>query len=605
MVSTRLRPSCPRTFEIDLAIGLLYTQRNRARPISNAVAVLKALNIRNFALVAELDIEFGDGLTVITGESGAGKSILLDALSLVLGARARRAAIRPGSSGCDVSAEFDIDRRPQVRDTLDALDMLLAGDETTCLVRRHAGENRSRSFVNGVPATLSALQSITGPLVDVHGQDEHRQLLARDVQRRLLDEFGVAPELVSATAETFQERSAASRQLEECRAEVARARERKSLVGYQIDELTALGDSIGRFDELTATYKRLTRARELIGTIGGATNELDEDLIARTSRLATLLDGTDDPHPNLRAAVDLATVAHTHLEETLTELRRYLDSFPEDDRELAEVDAELAALHDLSRKHRIPGRDLGAHLAKLEKELASLSVNENRLADLETRAERAETRFLTAAKLLSKARRSAATTFSKSVTARFGELGLADASIDVEFQDAESAAGLETVEFKATTNPKYPAGGLAEIASGGELARISLAIEVVAAERSRLPCLILDEADIGVGGVAADVLGRMLKRLSKKTQVIAITHAPQLAALGDAHLKVEKTTDQDTVIRVLAGVERLEELARMLGGRTVTGATRDYARTLLAEAEDSTGDSSVDASSVSPQAASG
>ncbi|MCY3623245.1 MAG: DNA repair protein RecN [Gammaproteobacteria bacterium] len=557
-----------------------------ACPISGAVAVLKALNIRNFALVAELDIEFGDGLTVITGESGAGKSILLDALSLVLGARARRAAIRPGTSGCDVSAEFDIDSRPPVRDRLVALDMLLASDETTCLVRRHAGENRSRSFVNGIPATLAALQSITGPLVDVHGQDEHRLLLARDVQRRLLDEFGVDPKLVSATAECFRERSTAKQQLDECRAEVARAREHKSLVSYQIDELTALGDSIDRFDELTATYKRLTRARELIGTIGGATTELDEELITRTSRLAALLDGTDDPHPNLRTAVDLATAAHTHLEEILGELRRYLDSFPEDDRELGEVDAELAALHDVSRKHRVPAGDLGAHLANLQEELASLAVNENRLADLATRAEKADAKFLGAAESLSTARRSAAATFSTSVTERFAELGLADASIDVEFFDAESAAGLEAVEFKVATNPKYPAGALAEIASGGELARISLAIEVVAAERSRLPCLILDEADIGVGGVAADVLGRMLKRLSKNTQVIAITHAPQIAALGDAHLRVEKTTDQDTAVRVLTDDERLEELARMLGGRTVTGATRDYARTLLAEAED-------------------
>lgn len=567
--------------------------------------MLKALNIRNFALVAELDIEFGDGLTVITGESGAGKSILLDALSLVLGARARRAAIRPGTSGCDVSAEFDIDSRPRVRDTLDALDMLLAGDETTCLVRRHASENRSRSFVNGVPATLAALQSITGPLVDVHGQAEHRQLLVRDVQRRLLDEFGVDPKLVSTTAQSFRERSAAKRQLEACRAEVAGAREHKSLVGYQIDELRALGDSVHRFEELTATYKRLTRARELIGTIGGATNELDEELITRTSRLAALLDGADDPHPNLRTAIDLANAAHTHLEETLGELRRYLDSFPEDDRELAEVDAELAALHDISRKHRVPARDLAAHLARLEEELASLAVNENRLADLETRAAKAEANFLANAESLSKERRSAAATFSKSVTGRFAELGLADASIDVEFQRAESAAGLETVEFKVTTNPNYPAGGLAEIASGGELARISLAIEVVAAERSRLPCLILDEADIGVGGVAADVLGRMLKRLSKHTQVIAITHAPQIAALGGAHLKVEKTTDQDTAIRVLTDDERIEELARMLGGRTVTGATRDYARTLLEEAEDSVGGTVGREPLLSPHAASG
>ena len=232
---------------------------------------------------------------------------------------------------------------------------------------------------------------------------------------------GSTPKLVSATEESFRERSTAQRELEECRVAVAAAEEHKSLVRYQIDELEALGDAIHRFDELTATYKRLTRARELIGTIGGAANELDEELIARTSRLAGLLDGADDPHPNLRAAVDLATAAHTHLEETLSELRRYLDSFPEDDRELAEIDAELAALHEVSRKHRVPGRDLGAHLAKLEEELGSLTVNENRLGRLAARAEKAETKFLAVAKSLSKARRTAGVTFSKSVTARLAE----------------------------------------------------------------------------------------------------------------------------------------------------------------------------------------
>ncbi len=547
--------------------------------------MLKALNIRNFALVAELDIEFSDGLTVITGESGAGKSILLDALGLVLGARARRAALRPGTSGCDVSAEFDIAGRRRVLDTLDKLDMLVPGEDATCLVRRHAGESRSRAFVNGVPTTLSVLQSITGPLVDVHGQDEHRQLLARDVQRRLLDEFGVAPDLVSATAASFREREETRRQLDECRDEVARTREHKSLVRYQIDELSALGETIHRFDDLTTTYKRLIRARELTESVGGAANQLGEELIARISGLAGLLEDTDDPHPNLRAAVELTTAAHTQLEEALAELRRYLDSFPEDDRDLAQVDAALSDLHDVARKHRVPANDLPSHLARLEEEFESLSVNEARLAELETRADEADDRFLTAGNALSQARRGAAATFVEAVTGRLGELGLVDASLDVAFDSAESANGLETVEFKVTTNPKYPAGSLAQIASGGELARISLAIEVVAAERSRLPCLILDEADIGVGGVAADVLGRMLKRLAKNTQVIAITHAPQIAALGDAHLKVEKTTDQDTVIHVLTESDRLEELARMLGGRSVTGATRDYARNLLEQAE--------------------
>ena len=562
--------------------------------------MLKALYIRNFALVAELDIEFGEGLTVITGESGAGKSILLDALSLVLGARARRSAIRPGTGGCDVSAEFDIRHRPQVHAVLDHFELLDPEEKSACLVRRTAGEHRSRAFVNGVPATLVALRSITEPLVDVHGQDEHRQLLTRDVQRRLLDEFGVDAKLLSATAASYRDRTDLAEAYADCQAQVAHARDHKSLLSYQVDELAALGDSIHRFDELTATHKRLSRAQELVATIGAAATEIDEELIARTSRLAGLLDDTDDPHPNLRAALEMAMSANAHLEEALNELRRYLDSFPEDDAELAELDETLAAVHDVARKHRVPAADLASRLGQLEADLRSLTVNETRLHDLGNRAAEAEARFQAVGESLSNARRRAAAAFSKAVTERFAELGLADASLDVEFAPAESADGLETVEFKVITNPKYPPGSLSEIASGGELARISLAIEVVAAERSRLPCLILDEADIGVGGVAADVLGRMLRRLSTNTQVIAITHAPQIAALGDAHLKVEKTSEQDTVIRILTDTDRVEELARMLGGRTVTEATRKYARTLLAEA----GETSTGAPSLSPDAAS-
>jgi len=547
--------------------------------------MLKALYIRNFALVAELDIEFGAGLTVITGESGAGKSILLDALALVLGARLRRSSLRPGTAACDVSAEFDIGNHPAIRDALGELD-IDGVDGNNCLVRRTANENRSRAFVNGVPGTLATLKSVTEPLIDIHGQDEHRQLLLGAVQRRLLDEFGVYPKLVEETAESYRERTSLEAELAEVRRSVADARDRKSLLGYQIAELAALGDEIDRFDALTETHRRLSRARELVASVGAAAHELDENLVARVARLAGVLEQADDPHPRLRAAMDLAGSAQTHLEEAVGELRRYLDSFPEDDAELEATESALGALHDVARKHGVPAPDLGRRLAEIRQEFDALAVDEARLEELDTRTGHAESRFRKAGEALSKARRRAAKAFSKEVTGTLAELGLKDGSLCVEFEPAESAAGLETVEFKVVTNPKYPPGGLAEIASGGELSRISLAIEVVAANRSRLPCLVLDEADIGVGGVAADVLGRLLRRLSKNTQVIAITHAPQIAALGDAHFKVVKTSAQDTVVEPLTGAERTRELARMLGGREVTDATRAYAETLLAEAED-------------------
>lgn len=549
--------------------------------------MLRALNIRNFALVEELDIEFGAGLTVITGESGAGKSILLDALSLVLGARARSSQLRPGVESCTVSAEFEVGDHPACLALLRRLELLDGDEDAACLVRRTASERRSRAFVNGTPTTLAVLQSLTAPLIDIHGQHEHRRLLERDTQRRLLDESGVDAALLTATATSYHERAALTQELAKRRADVDSRRERESLVRYQVDELAALGDTVHKVDEIAARHRRLSRAQELLATIGSTVVELEEELIGRISRLANRLEGVDDSHASLSAAMELASSAHTHLEEALTELRSYLSSFPEDDIELAQLDQSLAALHDMARKHRVAAADLGTHLNDLRAELAALADGKASVDDLAELAAAAEQRFRTAAQALSKARRQAAPRFAEHVTATLTELGMPSASLSVEFEPAESAAGLETVQFKAVTNPRYGAASLAEIASGGEMSRISLAIQVAAAERSHLPCLILDEADIGVGGTTADVLGRLLRRLSSHTQVIAITHAPQIAALGDTHLKVVKTSTQDTAIHALQGVARTEELARMLGGRTITDESRTYAETLLADAASS------------------
>ena len=546
--------------------------------------MLRALNIRNFALVQELDIELGPGLTVITGESGAGKSILLDALGLVLGARAKSSQIRPGAESCEVSAEFDVREHPASLNALRQLDLFAEPDNATCLVRRTAGERRSRAFVNGTPTTLAVLQSLTAPLIDIHGQHEHQQLLGRETQRQLLDEYGVDAGLVTATAESYLERTALADELAERRADMAQRLDRESLLRYQVDELAGLGDALQNVADLTARHRRLNQAQEIVAAVGGAVVELEENLSGRVAHLATLLDGIDDRHANLATARELASSAQTYLEETVTELRHYLSSFPEGDSELKQIDLSLAALHDMARKHRVATADLANHLAKLQAELDALADGEAKLGDLAERAEAAEQRYHAAAKALSKARRKAAAPFADHVTQTLSRLGMQGASLNVTFESAESANGLESVQFKATTNPRYPAATLADIASGGELSRISLAIQVAAAKRSRLPCLILDEADIGVGGTTADVLGRMLQELSANTQVIAITHAPQIAALADSHLKVVKTSAQDTVIDTLHGTERVEELARMLGGRTITNESRTYAETLLADA---------------------
>lgn len=547
--------------------------------------MLKALNIRNFALVAELDIEFGPGLTVVTGESGAGKSILLDALSMVLGARVKRSQLRPGASACDVSAEFDVAESAAARTQLQDLAMARVDDDTTCLVRRTAAEGRSRAFVNGVPVTLEILRSLTEPLIDIHGQHEHRQLLIRDVQRRLLDDFGVDADLVVAVRDAFRFRARLRGELDAQRKAVAEARERKSLLGYQIDEIEALGDALNRVAEITALHKRLSRAREWTEVTDNAIETLDGHLVDHAARLASTLDGIDDDHPRLKDAVELTLSAQAHLEEALSELRRYRDALPDDGSRLADVDTVLAGIHDVARKHRVQAADLGEHLQALKAEFAGLWGAEERIDELARSSAEADAQYLARGAALSEARSRAAGPFSERVEAVVAKLGLPDAEFGVRFEAAETADGLEAVEFRMTTNPRYPSGRLSEFASGGELSRFALAIEVVAAESSKLPCLVLDEADIGVGGTTADVVGRLLLQLARSTQVIAITHAPQVAALGTTHLLVSKTGAQDTVIETLDDAQRTEELARMLGGRTVTDKSRNYAKALLADGE--------------------
>ena len=276
-----------------------------------------------------------------------------------------------------------------------------------------------------------------------------------------------------------------------------------------------------------------------------------------------------------------------YLEEAGDELRRYLDSFDDADETLADVDARLSSLHDAARRHRVPPAALSEHLAALQAELEELADEDSRLAELESHAGDAAAQFKQLAQELSQERRQAAEPFAARVTDAIRELGLREASLQVRFTTAESPAGLERVDYIIATNPQYPEGRLADIASGGEISRISLAIQLVAAEHSALPCMILDEADVGVGGTSADVLGRVLRRLSRNAQVIAITHAPQIAALADAHLKVVRNDAKDIDIVRLDADGRVGELARMLGGRTVTEESRSYAATLLREARES------------------
>lgn len=546
-------------------------------------AVLKALTIRDFALVARLEIAFDQGLTVITGESGAGKSILLGALGLVLGDRAAADAVRPGAERADVTAEFDLSGCPDSVDLLAAQDLTDTDQPTRCLVRRIVGaDGRSRAFVNGTPATLQTLRELCAGLIDIHGQHEHARLLAREVQLSLLDDYGVTPSLLAECRTAYRQWQRADVSARELAAQIAARADRAALLEYQLGELEALGLADGDYERIDASHRRLGQARALREATGAVIDLLTEH--APVGAALRRLDTLDDNHSRLEAARETLRAAADLVEDAVHDLRAYDDTLDVDPEVFADLDRQLVAMLDLARKHRVHASELVRHAEGLRAELATQGSDRSELDHLRATASAERARFATLAERIRGERRAAASSFESAVGACMNTLGIRGGALHVQFSEAENESGIDTIEFFVTTNPKYPPGSLGRIASGGERARISLAIQVAAAARSALPCLVLDEADVGVGGTTADVVGRLLRALAEHTQVLCVTHAPQVAALGHHHLKVQKDAAQDTQIEPLPGDARIEELARMLAGADVNERARDYARTLLDDA---------------------
>ncbi len=548
-----------------------------------ANAVLRSLTIRDFALVPSLDIGFADGLTVITGESGAGKSILLGALGLVLGDRAASDAVRPGAARADICAEFDLVGHPASRRLLDQQALLDAESPGRCLVRRVVGaDGRSRAFINDTPVTLQVLRSLCEDLIDIHGQHEHQRLTEPAVQLALLDDFSVDPALRRNVRESFRAWKQAEQEAAALESRITLGEDRARLLSYQLEELDALGLAEGELEAVESEHRRLSQAQDLRATVARSLEALEDDL--SLGRVLRELGSLDDDHPRLQSAVEVLRSADDLLGDAVRDLRGYDESLDLDPERLAALEERLASIHEVARKHRVAPEQLGAHAGALREELDGMSTDRSALDSLRAAAAGHEADFRERAARLSKQRRKGAKAFARAVSRCINTLGINGGALEVRFEDTLSETGLESAAFHVTTNPKYPSGPLNRIASGGERARIGLAIQVVAAEKSAMPCLVLDEADVGVGGTTADVVGRLLRALADHTQVICVTHAPQVAALGHNHLRVRKNEHQDTLIDPLAPDTRVEELARMLAGADITDKSRDYARTLLSEA---------------------
>ena len=542
--------------------------------------MLKQLTILNFALVARLDVGFGGGLTVVTGESGAGKSILMNALALVLGQRASAALIRPGADRAEVTAEFCVAGNDQALAHLGERELADADHPDRCLCRRLLGrDGRSRAFINGVPVTLQVMRELTEGLVDVHGQDENQRLVRREAQLDLLDAYGVAAADRRGMAQAHRAWRRAEKSLQALRTDLATAADRASLITYQLEELRNLDLAEGQFEDLQGEFRRLSQAQGIQEAVHQAIERLSD--LADARQAERQLAAIDDDHARLASAREALGSAVELVDDAVRDLGGYIDAFEADPDHLAQLSGRLDRIHELARKHRCPPEQLAQQAQSLQRESDSLATGRDELAALQAEVERQRADFERFAASVSQQRRRSAEEFAAQVGARINALGIKGGALEVRFAAAESERGLETLEFFVTTNPKYPAGSLARIASGGERARINLAICVVAAQRAQLPSLVLDEADVGVGGATADTVGRLLRDLGARTQVICVTHAPQVAALGDHHLVVEKDAAQAVQLRPVSNGARIEEVARMLAGADLTDKTRAYARTLL------------------------
>jgi DNA repair protein RecN (Recombination protein N) len=424
-------------------------------------------------------------------------------------------------------------------------------------------------------------------LIDIHGQNEHQSLLQRAVQLTLLDDFADAGALAAEVARTYQAWRDAVGTLAHLEQALTASNDRRELLTYQIGELDELALGSDEYQNVDARHRRLAQADAMQLRIASALESLsNEDSGARAAlgeAAANVLD-IDDDDPALGAARELLSVALDHVDESAVELRHYFESLNSDPEELARLDARLEHINELARKHRVRPDELSGHHQRLVDELGALAVDADSVDTLRVEAESLAGDYRNHAAKLSKARRAAAPEFEASISAHMEQLGIKAGALHLEFTAQEGETGLESVDYLIVTNPNYPAAPLARIASGGERSRISLAIQIVAANRSRIPSLVLDEADVGIGGTTADTVGRLLRQLADHTQILCVTHAPQVAALGQHHLNVAKTAAHDTQIVHLDREHRVEELARMLGGQKVTAKTIEYARELISAA---------------------
>jgi DNA repair protein RecN (Recombination protein N) len=549
--------------------------------------MLKYLNIRDFVIVSKMELEFRSGFTALTGETGAGKSILIDALLLALGERGDATMVRNGCERAEITAEFDISSMENLQSWLLAQEM--AGDEGVCMMRRliDAG-GRSRGFINGRSATLQQMREAGEQLLNIHGQHAHQTLLQSDEQRILLDGYGRLQESVAEVAvlyrdwQTLKNRRAALSENSQ-----AAAAERE-LLSFQRSELESLAFNAADWETLQADYARLAHAASLLETAAFGIDLLSESDTACLAQInglmARLRDGVAHD-ASLGEPLHLLESAQAELQEAVYSLRHYQQRLDADPQQIVEKEEKIQSVMDMARKYRVMPERLNEVLEQVVVRLAELGSDID-LAELARQEKEARQRYLDSAQTLSRARQLAADKLSQQITVAMQTLAMQGGSFAAVLLPLPEggAYGLEVVEFQVAANPGVPARSMAKVASGGELSRISLAIQVATSQIASVPTLIFDEVDSGIGGRVAEIVGLLLKQLGRDYQVLCVTHLPQVAAMADGQWQVSKTVEEGVTlshIDVLSGEQRIEEIARMLGGVVITETTRRHAAEML------------------------
>ena len=553
--------------------------------------MLQTISLRDFVIVDQLELDFSSGFTVLTGETGAGKSILLDALGLVLGERADSSQIREGSNRAEISSLFRIE--PELVQSfsqwLDEQGFPIEDEGQSLLLKRTVESNgRSRAFINGSVATLAQLREAGDQLVDIHGQHAHQLLLKGGAQRELLDRHAGLLPLSAEVAQTFKTLANSRRRLEQAEnagQDVERERER---LKWQLEELTELSPQEGEWVNIQSEHARLANGAKLIGGCQEAIEVLsdaDNSLESTLSKVCANVGALAEHDPALGEINQALESASIQLDEAIHGLNRYLQKIDLDPARLSEVEERMQALHSTARKYRAEVDELPTLLLETSERLDALTASQN-IEALRDQVKQEEAVYLKLAKQLSQKRSKAAKELGDLVTNAMQDLSMAGGRLEIALAPLSEGGfqGLEQIEFLVAGHAGSTPRSLAKVASGGELARISLAISVITSKASFTPTLIFDEVDAGIGGAVAETVGKLLHQLGQSHQILCVTHLPQVAAQGNHHLKVSKSQNGEKTVsqvQILGRAERVEEVARMLGGATITDTTRRHARELL------------------------